>query len=694
MGSATWGTGTDIFAVDYLDSQVPDSGNNQWKSSDIYDHMLSALELKRMNAYYEAGADKTKVNALPDNTPLSLKTEGASAGYYRTVHYKSYPAEDYFFSQNVLMYDRHIITNVSDIQRLVWKPTILAITLSNISFIDGSTGNATVYMINPQFESNKVDILKKNDYEQTTATGINIVPTIISPSVTNSLQTFNYWDHDSETAIYYDTDAIFRYAQTYGSGSDNVARYSPVFNSMEDIILPNTATEKQVYTVDDTGNYLMRITYKAADQYSYLWTSYAKVKYWVCSEDELCHVLARSGLKFEYNNTIYKPVAANGVITGYTDNMDEKSEWDDWHDYTDHTVPITPPSPPSGSDEDNDDPISTIGAPFGQGLAHYYVMTTDSVLLQHISDAMSTHDIDTDKKDLYRNLISCKLIKPPAPIPTTGSEAFTIYGVKPQYEGSDITVPVVTGHPTATFGSYSIPRKFNDFRDYSPYSKAEIFLPYCGWCNLPSHVIGRSVSVHYYTDIIAATCKAIVFCGNNIVAEASGIIGLDIPFASENVGAKMQAANTSLLATASGAVETALGVGTVVATKGQKGIGTVVKGLFNYASGFSQMAMAANENWTEISGKTGDGCNLAGVNTIIIKITRPKYGSNTTAPYVPSNYGHASGFISLKTVTVGSVTGFLQADNVDTSGITGATERERQLIKAYLESGIFVNHPS
>lgn len=400
----------------------------------------------------------------------------------------------------------------------------------------------------------------------------------------------------------------------------------------------------------------------------------------------------RIGVYFVYNGELMKPIIKGGIVIG-AGTVSDESEIDTYTDLK-HPVPSGGGGGGGGgTDEDESTPISTIGAPYATGLANYYAMTASSPLLQHISEAMSAHNIDGDKKDLYRNLISCKLIKPPAPIPTSGSAPFTIYGVKPQYNGADISLPVVSGHPTATFGPYSISRKFGDFRDYSPYTKAEIFLPYCGWCGLPSHVVGRSVTVKYFTDIIAATCKAIVFCGNNIVAEASGVIGLDIPFASENVGAKMTAANAGLLASTKGALQTALGVGTMVSTKGQKGLNTVMSGLSAYVSGFTQMSMAANENWTEISGKTGDGCNIAGTTNIIIKITRPKYGADSTPPYVPAKYGNTVGYVSMKTVKVSSVTGLLIADNVDTSGISGATERERALIKSYLESGIIVEHP-
>lgn len=348
---------------------------------------------------------------------------------------------------------------------------------------------------------------------------------------------------------------------------------------------------------------------------------------------------------------------------------------------------------PTGTDEDNNDPITTTGAPFADGICHYYAMTAGSPLLQHISEALGTWDIDTSKKDLYRNLISCKLIKPPAPIPTSGSEAFTIYGVKPQYQGADISLPVINGNPENTFGPYNIGRKFGDFRDFAPYTKCEIYLPYCGWCALPSHVVGRSVTVKYFTDIIAATCKAVVFCGANIIAEAAGVIGLDIPFAAENVGAKMAAVNSALLATAAGGVQLASGIGSSVATKSGSGLKGAASGLSQYISGYSQMAMAFNENWTEISGKNGDGCALAGAANIIIKITRPKYGSSNTYPYVPAGYAHNVGYVSNKEITLGSTSGLVVCDNADTSGISGATDAERAEIKRVLETGIYVNSP-
>lgn len=351
------------------------------------------------------------------------------------------------------------------------------------------------------------------------------------------------------------------------------------------------------------------------------------------------------------------------------------------------------PSPaPSGDDEDNTDPVSTTGAPFGTGLAHYYISTVDGAALNQISEAMSTWDIDTTKKDLYRNLISCKIVKPPTAVPATPG-VFVIYGEKPQYQGADITINEVTGNPDISFGPYTIDRKFNDFRDRAPYSRAEIFLPYCGWCALPSHVIGRSVSVAYYSDIIAGTVKAVVFCGTNPVAEASGVMSVDIPFAAQNVGEKVAAANIGMLAYGRAAIQTAAGIGTAVASKGKSGWGNILSGGTAVMSAYNQLAQVENGNYTEICGKSGDGCALAGVDTIVIKITRPLYGGNITAPYVPAGFAHTVGFVSMKQSKVNACNGLIVCDNVEVSGISGATDAERAEIKRVLESGLYVNSP-
>lgn len=728
MGSATWGTGTDIFAVDYLDAQVPNSGSSEWQSSDIYSHMLSALELKRMSGHFDAGANTTTDSSTPSDTPLSLVTEGASTGYYRTIKYSSHYADNYFFSQNILMYDRHIITNVSDIQRLVWKPTITEDTFNNASMVDGTTRTITCYSIS-QFEASKVDILKKGKLDEYTATGVNVVPAIISPDSTNHLQGFNYWGRVDERATWVDR-VVYRYNQTYGSNSNNTARYCPVFGNQSPITLPNASNETSKWAIDDTGNYAVRFVYKAADQYSYLWTTYCNVKYWVCNEDELLHVLARSGMKFVYKNTMYKPVAENGVITGYTDDMTKNSEWDNWHDYNDHEVPVTPPAPgpTPGYDDDPWNGVSFSGVTVGGigAFARCYYMTATE--LQNLRSWMGSTSVP-EGFDPMAQIIGLSQV----PVPLSGdapenvqfinSSAVYDPGVTSRVVDSGVASQYAMGAPIKySLGSINITRRMQErgepYLDYS--CQIELYLPLVGVFSLDTQAImGRTISAEAILDPVSGTLAAYAWVekdGQRLpVAYGSTTIGVDLPVTAQQYSvarAALKQANaqlgTSLLSSALTMIAAATSSGNAAARGGQ----SISSGANNAVAGnaYAQSAsIAASQtmlsqtgsvfgsfmewgrtvrqlsygNNTAISGSFGGStAQWSYPFEAYVKIIRPRYEK-------PVNYNHSQGVPCVQTKTVGSCTGFIQCINVDVSGITRATDLERQAIQAALCNGVY-----
>lgn len=680
MGSQTWGTGTDIFAVDYLDTQVPNSGSSQWQSSDIYAHMLSALELKRMSGHFEAGVDTTTGSSTPADTPLSLVTEGASSGYYRTIKYASQTADNYFFSQNILMYDRHIITNVSDIQRIVWKPTITENTFSNVSMVDGTTRTIKCYSIS-QFEENKVDILKKGKTDEYTTTGINVVPAIISPDSTNHLQGFNYWSRVDEYATWLDR-TVYRYNQTYGSGANNTARYCPVFGNQSGLILPNSANETSKWAIDDSGNYAVRFTYKAADQYSYLWTTYCNVKYWVCTEDELLHVLARSGVKFVYNNTMYKPVAENGVITGYTDDMDEESEWDNWHDYTDHEIPVTPPSPtPSGGDDDIDsmgfDGMScSVGGP-----AKYYIMSYNDI--HHLIGDFNAHA--EPGTSISNNIISC-YINALDWNWSTGSEAIQIFsgGAQTTAFTSDMNYAVLSGYNKRDIiGSIDVPRMTNTFYDFSPYSTYEVYVPFCGWVALPDTVAGRNIKIYFETDEATCGCKGRVFfvdsSGNGVtVAEITGSFGAPCPIQVIEGGLYKQAMLSNGLQVIGGIASGVMG--------GAMGAGALaVSGFSSAMQSLGNCLIAGNTNYGQTIGRAGDVSGLMCAGKPYLKITYPPVDEVVNN----SMFGHTVGYLCNEVGVLDNYHGFTVCLNPHITGID-CTDEEKEEIKRLLEDGVIL----
>lgn len=386
------------------------------------------------------------------------------------------------------------------------------------------------------------------------------------------------------------------------------------------------------------------------------------------------------------------PVSYNDVKNALNIAVDQINDDND----TDMSVPDYPIPEPPGIDDDIEVDMPLSDAAFGTGLSHYYVTTVDAPVLSDISAAMSSWDIQNTGKDLYRNLLSCRITKV-GPIPSDPS-TFVIYGEELQYNGSPITITKITGNPSMDLGEYEILPKFNDFRDYAPFTKIEMFIPYCGWVTLPSHCMSSEDKPKIITgtllcDIIAGTCKAVIKCNDTVVAEASGFTAIDVPFTGENVGMKMAGIASSITSYGNQAAKT---VGSVAAggMAGGAGAGAALAGgLVGLAGSYAQMYSAFNANYTEICGKTGDGCNVAGLGKVYIKIQRPKAGETEAPYYVPANYAHTTGYMSMKQKHISECEGLIVCANVDTSGISGATARERAEIKRLLETGIYVNLP-
>ena len=346
-------------------------------------------------------------------------------------------------------------------------------------------------------------------------------------------------------------------------------------------------------------------------------------------------------------------------------------------------------------DDDIEVEMELNDAAYGAGMSHYYVTTTTSGVLDDISAAMSTWNINNTGKDLYRNLLSCRLTKV-GPIPAENS-TFVIYGEELQYNGAPISINKITGNPSMDLGEYEILPKFHDFRDYAPYTKIEMYIPYCGWVALPSHCMSSEDEPKIITgtllcDIIAGTCKAVIKCNDTVVAEAAGFTAVDVPFVGENVGMKMAGIASSITSYGSNAAKTVGGIAGGLSGGGPAGA-AAAGGVVSLLGSYAQLNAAFNANYTEICGKTGDGCNVAGLNKVYIKIQRPKTGGYEEPDFVPGDYGHTTGFLCMQKLKVSDCSGLIIASNADVSGIGSATDAERAEIKRVLETGLFVNPP-
>ena len=167
------------------------------------------------------------------------------------------------------------------------------------------------------------------------------------------------------------------------------------------------------------------------------------------------------------------------------------------------------------------------------------------------------------------------------------------------------TVNVVPCNETITIdvGSITIPHEYDNFLDFEPYTKVQIYLPFYGCAMLDSSlVVGRSISIKYIIDVITATAKIKIIHDNKTLYEFKTTCGSDLPITSSN------RASVEM-----GYLSSAVGMGVSVAS------GNVIGAL---ASGLS---MAQSQFHSSTSGNVSGVLNFHDSRMVTILVDRPVY---------------------------------------------------------------------
>ena len=268
-----------------------------------------------------------------------------------------------------------------------------------------------------------------------------------------------------------------------------------------------------------------------------------------------------------------------------------------------------------------------------------------------------------------------------------------------------------------SLGSVAIRRTFRNWRDFSPYTRLYVSLPYCGVYELDlTRYYDKTVEVRYFFDTRTNGCMACLIADGHLMDYFQG-----------NCAVSMSITLTDFAGYANSQMATILGAGALAAgtagvmAAGVVGLGGAAAGLAGTAIGTSGIAGAA--------AAAGAGLNAAGAATIIgagapvagaalgaktvyglsqnniNKHNVTKGGSssmlNAYLPqYVefifeiqedcaPDNYGQQYGYPSMKSGSVGSFQGFLKCQSVKLDcGV--ATENEKNQIKTMLLNGIYI----
>ena len=268
----------------------------------------------------------------------------------------------------------------------------------------------------------------------------------------------------------------------------------------------------------------------------------------------------------------------------------------------------------------------------------------------------------------------------------TGSEQF-------QYK-----VPTLVRVVSWTWEKDAISKHYNNFLDFAPYTKAEIYLPFSGtweinptWLYHTELVLSLAIDITdgsgtwqlmAYRDtesaiVLRKQCKVgieLPISGNDAMSQSSAIVNATLTTAQHTVdNVKTIASGVSSIAKSKGKKETLKNVGSLL----EEAPNMVIQGLSDSVN----MAFASKEKPSYSGGSTGAAA--ARLNIVpSIKVHRP-IAKN------PDTFGHTVGNLVNKASRLEKLTGFTTCRNVDMSNVPQATDKEKAELKRILEDGFY-----
>lgn len=211
-------------------------------------------------------------------------------------------------------------------------------------------------------------------------------------------------------------------------------------------------------------------------------------------------------------------------------------------------------------------------------------------------------------------------------------------------------------------GTLNVNEYWGAYLDYDPFTKAEIYLPYCGIHPLAvDDIMGKAVHVVYHVDILSGACCAYVKCGGSVLYSFVGQCASSIPITGDNY--------TNVI---NGVMSIAGSVGSMIATGGM----SAPMALGNIAS----TAVNSMKPSIERSGAMGGTGGLMAIQKPYIVLTRPRQA-------LPAEQNKYMGYPSFITVNLGELEGYTEVESIHLENIP-ATGAELSELETILKTGV------
>lgn len=212
-------------------------------------------------------------------------------------------------------------------------------------------------------------------------------------------------------------------------------------------------------------------------------------------------------------------------------------------------------------------------------------------------------------------------------------------------------------------GTVKIDKYWGNCLDFSPYTKASIYLPMIGTQILNvDDIMGKTIGVTYNIDILSGSVVAFVSANGNVLYNFQGAMNSQIPLTGAD-NANLVSSTIGLVA--SGVAAFATGGASVPVTA-------------TVASGLSVMN---SKQTVQRGGTISASGGLLGVKFPYITIER-------AVQSLPNNFKHFKGYTSNITMTIAKCKGYTEIAYIDLNGI-GAMKEEIEMLNDILNDGFY-----
>lgn len=223
------------------------------------------------------------------------------------------------------------------------------------------------------------------------------------------------------------------------------------------------------------------------------------------------------------------------------------------------------------------------------------------------------------------------------------------------------TSGVVNHTQSIDCGNITIDRYFGDFKDYNPYTRVFVYLPYIGVNELNcNQIMGKSLNLTYGVDLLDGSCVARLTADGVQLASYSGNCATEYPIVGKSGLNPLQAVSNLVGLNYGENLGALTGLTESLLTKGGSS-----------ASTFQTVGGVAG-NWGNV-----------GVLTPFVYIERPVQS-------IPNAYDSSFGWTCNKYLPLNVLRGYTEVDD-SLHLSTTATDEEKEMLKEILTSGFYIN---